>query len=80
MEDNVRQIIDYYLGLPDAALAEAYSDWSESTHAAGWLDYGIPIFVKAILEGNWEPSRWEPEDYVAEGVVEIRKLLKEARH
>jgi len=74
----MNQLVDYYLNLPDAALAAAYSDWSERTYAATWLSDGIPLFVKVIVRDNKDKPT-PLKKYEIEGVAELRRLLQAAK-
>lgn len=64
------------LGKTDVALAALYSDWSEATYCAGWMNNGYEEFVDWLLDGEHEvDARGGLEDYERLGVVRIRRLL-----
>ena len=72
-----KKAVEEMLSFSDSNLATLYSEWSEDTYAAGWLSYGPPLFVEAVLKGSWTPRRSEPlADYEREGVAIIRKLFE----
>lgn len=66
--------IIYFLAMPDAALADLYSRWSEENYCAGWISDGEEEFVRWLLSGSRSRLFLSLKE---RSIREIRRLLRE---
>ena len=67
------------LALPNWALATLYSEWSEDTYAAGWMQGREAQFVKTVLAGEWSPPRDNEDGATLRALLENAPNLPEIK-